>query len=319
MNEQNTSGNPNHLKLAVEAGGLLFDIDLDVGFFSPSAYKWGQEFSHNHAAYEIHLVQEGRCIMYVENTYAELEAGSYCVIPPGTYHSQLSVMQGDVVKICFRFSYRTASGDKPPSAGSEAKELLRVLDAMTFYKQKDEGKLSLLVSAVQDELRVQPLGYLAKVRSLFAQMMIDIIRSAPSASATVCGFPEQTPDDLRTNVIDAFFASHYNGDIKEEDLAKQLNVSTRQLNRILNERYCASFRRKLLETRMKVAMDLLKNTDMPISHIAEHVGYQTPGSFQTAFKTNVGITPSLLDKDKRLPASLTLAFTEIEPLLRYAC
>ncbi|WP_409342365.1 helix-turn-helix transcriptional regulator [Paenibacillus sp. MBLB4367] len=122
-------------------------------------------------------------------------------------------------------------------------------------------------------------------------MMIDIIRSAPSASAAAYDFPKQTPDDLRTNVIDAFFASHYNGDIKEEDLARQLNFSTRQLNRILNERYRASFRRKLLETRMKVAMDLLQNTDMPISHIAEHVGYQTPGSFQTAFKTNVGITP----------------------------
>ncbi|WP_238178232.1 AraC family transcriptional regulator [Paenibacillus contaminans] len=291
LNERYASREPEHMKLAVEAGGLLFDIDLDVGFFSSTAYEWGQEFSHNHAAYEIHLVQKGRCIMYVDDTYAELEAGSYCVIPPGTYHSQLSVMQGAVVKICFRFSYRATSGGKPHSAGGETNVLLRVLDAMTFYTQKDDGRLSLLVSAVQDELQAQPLGYLAKVRSLFAQMMIDIIRFAPSASSAAYGFPEQTPDDLRTNVIDAFFASHYNGDIREEDLARQLNVSTRQLNRILNERYRASFRQKLLQTRMKVAMDLLKNTDMPVSHIAERVGYQTAGSFYTAFKTNVGITP----------------------------
>lgn len=291
MNERNTNGQTEHLKLAVIAGGLLFDIDLDVGFFCPSAYKWGQEFSHNHAAFEIHFVQEGRCIMYIEDTYVELEAGSYCVIPPGMYHSQLSVIQGAVIKSCLRFSYRTVSGDKPHTAGNEARELLLVLEAVTFYKQKDDGRLSFLVSDIQNELQVQPLGYLAKVQSLFAQLMIDIIRSAPSAPAAVYGCPEQTPDDLRTNVIDAFFASRYNGEIKEEDLARQLNVSTRQLNRILNERYRASFRRKLLETRLKVAMDLLKNTDMAISHIAEQVGYQTTGSFHTAFKTNIGITP----------------------------
>lgn len=298
MQEQNHPGQPESVKFAVEIGAVPFEIDLDIGFFRPDNYDWDQQLSHNHAAYEIHLVQQGRCVMYIEDRYYELPEGTYCVIPPGTYHSQLSSKQDQVRKVCLRFHYKASAERKSPVRDQEAETFLQVLDRMVFYWQADSsGTLQSLISAIKRELLMKPLGYRAKTISLLAQLLVDLIRNAPHAPDKEYSLlVPSNPDDNRTGIIDAYFASHYNLSVKEEELARQLNVSTRQLNRILNEQYHTSFRRKLLETRMKIAMGLLKSTDRPIHDIATAVGYQSPGNFHAAFKLNVGITPTAYRK-----------------------
>jgi len=282
------------VKITVEAGTVLFEVGLDIGFFRPDDYDWDQQLSHNHADFEIHLVQLGRCVMLIEDQQHELPEGTYCVIPPGTYHSQLSNKHDQVRKICLRFHYRAAADRNSQARDPEAETFLQVLDGMTFYKQTDSsGTLQSLMTAIKRELLEKLVGYRAKTISLLAQLLIDLIRTAPHAPAEEYRpVVPLNPDDNRTGVIDAYFAAHYNEAVKEEQLARRLNVSTRQLHRILNELYRTSFRRKLLETRMKIAMELLTNTDRPVHDIAAAVGYQSPGNFHAAFRQNVGLTPA---------------------------
>jgi AraC-like DNA-binding protein len=48
----------------------------------------------------------------------------------------------------------------------------------------------------------------------------------------------------------------------------------------------------LLTWRMALAKDLLRRQDLPLSEVAERVGYSSASTFSTAFSRHVGLPPS---------------------------
>ncbi len=74
-------------------------------------------------------------------------------------------------------------------------------------------------------------------------------------------------------------------------VAKKLNVSERQLRRLLAKED-ESFIRIKARVRSEQAMKLLIETDLPITQIAEKVGFDEPGAFTRAFISWTNLTPS---------------------------
>lgn len=109
--------------------------------------------------------------------------------------------------------------------------------------------------------------------------------SADSVTAVV-------PDEQRIAIIEHFFLDNFSQPLKEGELAELLFMSCRQLNRVLHELYGMSFRRKLLDTRMLAAMDLLKNTSESVKTIAAAVGYPYVENFYNHFKAKTKMTPA---------------------------
>ena len=91
--------------------------------------------------------------------------------------------------------------------------------------------------------------------------------------------------------------SFYNKDLKIPDLAKMENLS--------NSRYITVFKKHMgippsdyiINLRINVACDLLKNHDMSIKAIAACVGYDDPHFFCKLFKKKTGISPKSYRED----------------------
>ena len=77
----------------------------------------------------------------------------------------------------------------------------------------------------------------------------------------------------------------------EEVLARELNLSRRQLDRIIQKQYGMSFRQKRSQIRFALACDLLRNSKDSIAKISEELGYSTPSNFTSFFKEMHGMTP----------------------------
>ena len=97
--------------------------------------------------------------------------------------------------------------------------------------------------------------------------------------------------DRRFDKIDNFFEQELAEEATEEVLAKKLNISCRQLNRVLHEYYGMSFRKKLYTARMNSAGWLLRTTNMTVSEICQTVGYMSETSFFKAFRSYYNMTP----------------------------
>ena len=106
-----------------------------------------------------------------------------------------------------------------------------------------------------------------------------------------CGKNELMDLDHRFDNIDNFFEQELAENATEEVLARKLNISTRQLNRVLSEYYGMSFRKKLYTARMNSAGWLLRTTNMTVSEICQTVGYLSETSFFKAFRSYYNMTP----------------------------
>lgn len=76
-----------------------------------------------------------------------------------------------------------------------------------------------------------------------------------------------------------------------EDCARALYTSPRQLQRALADQG-TSWRRLVLESRMREAAERLADRHWPIGRVGHSVGYLEPGQFAKAFRRAYGMTPT---------------------------
>jgi AraC-like DNA-binding protein len=76
-----------------------------------------------------------------------------------------------------------------------------------------------------------------------------------------------------------------------EAIASRLNLSTRTLNRRLDELDC-NYRQLLREVRFETAAQLLQGTVLPIAIIAQRSGFNDTSNFVKAFREWAGTTPN---------------------------
>lgn len=89
-----------------------------------------------------------------------------------------------------------------------------------------------------------------------------------------------------------YINNNYHNPISMENVAQNVNVSEKHLCRLFKKIKGTTPHKYLTETRMNIAKKLLKETDLPISEIAENVGFVSQFAFATAYKKHYGITPT---------------------------
>jgi AraC-like DNA-binding protein len=77
-----------------------------------------------------------------------------------------------------------------------------------------------------------------------------------------------------------------------ESFAREVGLSSSQLNRKLRALTDLSSHSFILNLRLKRAAQLLKNRTATVSEIAYSVGFKNPSKFASAFKRQYGSTPT---------------------------
>lgn len=85
-------------------------------------------------------------------------------------------------------------------------------------------------------------------------------------------------------LIREFFSLRYTENVSLSDLADILHLSERQTERRVFIHTGNSFRKELIETRMRTAQHLRETTDMSLAAIAKYVGYSSYPGFWKAFQ-----------------------------------
>lgn len=271
----------------VEIEEDLFKVIFDNGFYS---YGNRPVNIHNHSLYEVHIIEKGEFTLNVEGKTINLSDNMCCIISPKTYHSLCNILSEDTCKYCFKFSLIEKS------AKSDICKYINEIDKIYSYEHCLE-EISLL-KKIRYEMDEKKTGYLDNLKNLSSQMLILLIRKVENYfSANRNKIVLRAYED-RSTVIDGFFAQNYAKDIHANDLAQLLNVSLRQLARIMPKYYGLTFKEKLSQIRIYAAKERILNTDMTLMEIAEAVGYNNINYFNEAFKKIVKTTPVAFRKEK---------------------
>ena len=96
-------------------------------------------------------------------------------------------------------------------------------------------------------------------------------------------------DSFRARVRSALTELFPGGGCGADDAARKLGVSRRTLQRRLNEED-TTFREQLNHVRELLAKHYLRNTELPVAHIAFLLGYRETNSFLHSFRVWTGVT-----------------------------
>lgn len=265
---------------------LLTDLEdlrirsvLDTGFFSE--FQTTPEI-HAHSYFELMISLEGKLPLKLsDSTLLCAEEGELCLIPPMVYHSTCS---DDVKKLALRFYCEQI----PEVQGDSS--MLDVWNAILLHHQtatvlKNACTLCDLLQELRREIASPRLASGTYIRALLTQFYIDLLRmlSSPIEGPSTPTGRQPDEQELRRLKIEEYIFAHCHESIVAEDLARYMNLSRRQVSRILDQIYGMSFRQILIDARLHRAAQLLLTTNHSIERIAETVGYTSTSGFYTAF------------------------------------
>ena len=251
-------------------------------------------YQHSHTFFEVHYVTKGEFSCKVGEQKYHASEGQILLIEPGVYHS-IKEKSPDASKMCVGFEiYRPDAEEPKPEELAFAEVFLQAKSAVMELKSTGNGIGNADILYRLRELSRQPQLTMTdqeEMKHLAALLLLklhgDLTQHVRQNESKNAGSKEQK--DYR---IDEFFNHNFQRNDGNELLAKQLCVSTRQLDRILQRTYGMGYQRKLIEIRLEIAVDLLRTTQKSISEISELLGYSSPSSFSAFIKRETDLSPS---------------------------
>ena len=251
--------------------------------------------THSHAFFEVFTALEGEfAVELLGGDSLLIKPDCLCLIPPGVYHYAHNVSES-ASKLAVRFSYSCAQESGASGQNSvfttcrDTLERCRTAQVVTGCH-----KLCQIIQTIAQERNTPHFASNAYVETLFTQFYIELIRmfrEQEEAEMPQAATSDSTIEqDTRRVKIENYLLFRYQEDITEEDLAAEMNLSKRQLSRVLQRTYGKSFRQLLIETRMHRAAQLLQEGQHSIEEIVYLTGYTSLSGFYSAFHKYFGIS-----------------------------
>lgn len=115
---------------------------------------------------------------------------------------------------------------------------------------------------------------------------------------------QQWAEQLRTIIITE--ALYKDPNLKLNELAKKINISTHQLSQLLNDYLNKSFSTYVNEYRIEEACKLIRtNAHFTFEAIGYEVGYNSKSTFYAVFKKIKGVTPALYKENMEITVHKT--------------
>ena len=210
-----------------------------------------------------------------ENRYV-LKAGQGILIPPGEFHI-LRAEPGAFDRFCVRFLVED---------GVLADDLRRRAQRETVCRSTDS--LDRLCAVIFDLYQVKAPYWSELLPSLLKALLLQVFGQLQLDWGLRVSYP-YVPNRMLT--IERYIEQNMGQEPTLEELATILELSPRQLVRVLQEEFGMTFRQRLLRARMDRAAWLLRTTKLPVESIVGEVGYSSRSSFYQAFQRMFDLTP----------------------------
>ena len=232
---------------------------------------------HSHNFCEIMYITAGVGEVIIENKKFVVKTGDIIVYNTGVFHSE-SCVSGKMSILFFAIDNLHISG--MDSGCIVPVNAIPVIEAGS-YDSVFENFLSIMVN----ELNQKKAHYKAistHIATLFCYYILRMynINIENPTQADVCHNAKQYID------------IYYQTDINLDTIANSFYISKYYFDRLFKENIGLTPMKYLMSVRVSAAKNLLEKTDMPVTKIAQAVGYISAPTFSRVFKNAENITPT---------------------------
>ena len=279
-----------HKEFSIKAEDLFLRLLIDA----PINYKTRDNpdlyhILHDHATSELFTCSAGEISIRFKSGTVKLSAGEAAIVPKGMLHTKCPDRESSV---WHAISFVCA---KLQAEVSEElyKSISHIADSENVIVFKNASRI---ISFAEQILQ---LAEDCTHRSLPAIRMIELLIECAGSeyelfdgSSDDTSNPEGNINIQRCAKMDQLIYTNYMSDMTAGDIAAELFISTRQLDRISRDRYGKPVHKVIMDKRITAAENMLLSTDMTADSIGTAVGFGSRSGFYREFERKHGMTPT---------------------------
>ncbi len=279
----------NELELELQLQGAVIRIEWFRAIYGSRVpnRSW-----HYHRGTEIHYLIKGEIQVFFEEGPVLVKEGQAIMIPAGVRHRLCETSsQQPFYKIVV--NYHIDHGEESQEAALLGKTLLLSAWKQISISPQMQSLLELSVEeAVQKEY-----GFVTVIRDSLLSILTLTARAAVGD-----GQPEDTAPTRksmfmeRMEQIQAYAEKNLYRRISSEEVARYMNLSGKQVGRIIFHCTGKNTREYLMGLKVERAKELLKNPEYSVKEVAELLGFCNEYYFNRFFKQMEGMPPGKYQK-----------------------
>lgn len=261
---------------------------------------------HAHDFVELEYVVSGQGHHTVGGERDFIQKGDFFIFNANVPHEYIS--EGGSPIIVYNCIFKPESVDRSIREGEDFLDVAYCYLFHSFYS-KDNPRCYLKFTGVRsrsvrkllddmyEEYQGKQKGYKQMLKSDLTKLLILAFRMYKEEE----GQGQSAPVLRRLVVHNAvkYMEAAYASPITCEQLADRAYLSVSYFNKIFKEETGLTALRLLQKIRMEAAAFLLSQTDLPITQVAEEVGYADAKFFYKIFKSHNGLTPGDYRKEHK--------------------
>jgi len=265
-------------RIGIDIGQSLIGLDTPFGdfnfFFRPPGWIMAE---HRHPFFQFLLVTDGLLTIETKMQNDTLSRGMVSIIPPELPHCLKT--EGGYHQ--FGINLTTAPDDA----------LIKILTGhINTPVAINLPQLLDFLPEIEDCTRLQTMVSIQKIRNRLEYILlycVEMLIKQDSGQA----FREKLMEYFREHLTDVLIL---------EDLSKIFNFSSSHMERLCYEEFGCGVMHLFHRLKMDRARMLLQTTNMLISEIASHLGYEDQGYFSRLFKKYAGLSPIHYQKGRKI-------------------
>lgn len=252
---------------------------------------------HSHQFFEILFVVEGQCENLVKKTTLTLKKGDVCFVAPDVPH-QLHVFNHDTIVYnilvrtsTFQNAFHNLYGRNDIVSSFFTQNLYRKNSGTSPYiicKTESEPVFCELIDHMVSEEQQGKMFCGQYMNLLFNTFILELLRRHEQ-HFTVGKATDNVENESITAIL-RYIQSNYQA-LTLTEAARFFNYSEAHLSRIIKKYSGQNFSDIIKTIRLQKAVELLEETDLSVSEIAEQMGYTDNSHFHKVFKHAYGLTP----------------------------
>lgn len=239
---------------------------------------------HAHPTHELYFLISGQRRYFLEHTIYDVEVGDLMLIPRTQFHRAINAGIKNYDRYVIYFFE------------SDHRAFVDLLGQEVFDSLMGSGCLQLPPKAVR-QLQ-QDLEQLEKelanpdgcTRAVAAHLLQDILLTALRSGTRKPPFQGESADKVQEAA--RYISTHYSQPITLHDAAQMTFMEETYFSKRFKALTGVGFREYLTQTRLRAAEQMLLETDLSMSEIAEHCGFSGGNYFGDVFLRHHGISPS---------------------------
>ena len=287
------------IKQMTEASVLLENVDFNM-LITSSHYINSQSgiskpLLHDHVFYELFLCKRGElCIKTAEEDII-LNSGDIAIIPPSKTHALSRVSdytEGITIPFNCKMVNRIFNVDI-------YKRLNTIINNEAHVFNNCEDRVYEIERLIKKSLEDGAEDFLTALG--FIEILLTLGKAKPKQRDNGFKKNEAVSDDIEKMMkLDSMISSRYHQKMTASDFARELFISTRQLDRIAIKRYGKSIHKLIVDNRFSFAEQLILTTDLTVEEVALRAGFSSSAGLYKEFKRRKGMTPSVYRTSRAL-------------------